>query len=361
MLTKNSMKNKILVIFTGGTIGSLARCGVIDVDKSTRYALLERFSQETGEAYDQFDVSYPLNLLSENLIPSDWNKIVDEIRSKDLSNYEGVIVTHGTDTLPYTSAVLSFIFNQIRIPLVVVASDLPVDNPASNGITNFMGAVDFIRSKITSGVFVIYRNTGEEIKVHLGSRITEAFPFTHQFRSQKNAFFGTLVNKKFVFNRAHKFTPEHVEDINLRTGISIGNVSFSDEVMLIKPYPGLNYDLLDFSKIKPKAILHDLYHSGTACVREEQKGKYSIVEFAKRCTNQGIDFYVAPLSASIDSVYITSHELLACNVIPLPDMSIEACIAKLSIAYGHQSSIEAKKFLVESELFFEFITPSVAQ
>lgn len=351
------MQKNILVIFTGGTIGSVSKDGVIDVDDSTRYVLLDRYEKKTGESCDQFEVYSPLNLLSENLIPADWGHLVVEIQKKDLSKYAGIIVTHGTDTLPYTSAVLSFVFNQIDIPLVLVASNHPLDNPNSNGVENFIGAVSFIRSSLTSGVFVIYRNVGEETKIHFGSRITEAFPFTHQFRSQKDAYLGIVKSGSVMFNNMHGFSPRVIEDIKKRIKIPIGIVDFSDEVMLIKPYPGLNYDLLDFSILRPRAILHDLYHSGTACVRHEQGNKYSIVNFAKRCESLGIDFYIAPLSVGSDSSYVTSQELLDSGVIPLPDMSIEACIAKLSIAYGtYSNKADAKKFLTGKELFFEFIT-----
>lgn len=351
------MTNKILVIFTGGTIGSLARSGVINVDSSTRYEILRLYCDSTGESSDQFDICYPLNLLSENLIPSDWNYLTSEIQSKDLTAYDGIIVTHGTDTLPYTSAILSYTFNQLTIPLVVVASDLPVDNPASNGIVNFTAAVKFIKNRVASGVYAIYRNVGEEPKVHLGSRITEAFPFTHQFRSQKNAFFGTMKGDLFVLNEDNKYHPNCIESIESRESKQIGNATYSDDIVFIKPYPGLNYSLFDFSSKRPKAVLHDLYHSGTACIRNERDGKYSILLFAKRCKMMGIDFYVAPISSSTDSTYITSKELIECGVIPLPDMSIEACLAKLSLAYGTcRTSAEAKDLLTNTEFFFEFIT-----
>ena len=139
-----------------------------------------------------FEVRSPINILSENLISSDWNLLINDILKTDLSKYAGIIINHGTDTLPYTSAMLSFVFNNINIPIVLVSSNHPLDCVNSNGIENFIGAVNFIQNMPVSGVFVSYKNNKEKIKIHLGSILIEASPFINDFRSQKDSFLGTV-------------------------------------------------------------------------------------------------------------------------------------------------------------------------
>jgi L-asparaginase len=346
---------KILLVFTGGTIGSVAKDGIIDVDSSTRFLLLELYAKLTGRPLDEFEVFTPLNLLSENLIPSDWVSLTSAVRERSLDDYCGIIITHGTDTLPYTSSVLSYAFSDLNIPVVLVSSNQPLDNANSNGLGNFVSAVDFIHGGRFPGVFVIYSNNRGESIVHLGSRLTEAFPFTHQFRSQKDAFFGTMENGKFRHHN-NGFVPT-ANDVLSRTKKKVNSIAFCDEIMLIKPYPGLNYELLDFSRLRPKAILHDLYHSGTACTRNSANdgGRYSLLRFAERCRDHGIDLYLSPLSGDYQNYYATSRELLDCGATPLSDMTIEASIAKLSLAYGLYSCPVALKKFMADELFFEFI------
>lgn len=349
---------KILVISTGGTIGSAVKNNTINLKNISANNIIHDYAIAIGKSpeliKDMFEVRFPINILSENLISSDWNLLINDISKTDLSKYAGIIINHGTDTLPYTSSMLSFVFNNINIPIVLVSSNHPLGCVNSNGIENFIGAVNFIQNMHVSGVFVSYKNNKEKVKIHLGSRLIEASPFINDFRSQKDSFLGTIENEKFIFNKKNKYVPQSFDEINKRQIYLLNDVSFSNEIMFIKPYPGLNYKLFDFSKNKPKAILHSLYHSGTACVRNNEDNTNSIIEFVNYCSGEGIDFYVAPLSCSADNLYVTSEELLKTNIHTLEDMTVEASIAKLSIVYGtFKKHSEIESFL-RQELFFEF-------
>lgn len=352
------MKKPVLLVFTGGTIGSTAKDHTINVDSSARYHLLEAYEEVTGYDRDVFDVYEPLSLLSENLIPADWTSLVDSLKTKPLASYSGIIVTHGTDTLPYTSAALSYVFNGLDIPLVVVSSNSPLGTPGSNGLNNLVAAVDFIEDAATPGTFVVYQNDGGERVVHLGTRLTEALPFTHQFRSQKDAYFGKIVDKKFIYNDLSPYGPS-VKGILGREVFTYEKLSFSDRILSIKPYPGLNYEMFDLSVTRPRAILHGLYHSGTACVRppSESEAKYSLLNFAQRCQERNIDLYVASLSMVSGDLYASSKEFLNYKAIPLLDMTMEAAIAKLSLAYGSFRDRRTIHEFLQRDIFFEFIQP----
>lgn len=349
------MKNKILLIFTGGTIGSATKDSITNIDSNARYHLIENYNKLSGCKDVIFDVYEPLSILSENLIPSDWTSLIDSIRSKPLAEYSGIIVTHGTDTLPYTSAVLSYAFNALSIPLVVVASNSPLGEPESNGLHNFIAAVNFITDAAIPGIFVIYQDANGDSIIHLGTRLTEALPFTHQFRSQKDAYFGKMIGEKFIHNKSSTYGPSITEILN-REVFTFDTLSFSDKILCIKPYPGLNYDMFDFSLSRPKAILHDLYHSGTACVRLlGANNQYSLLSFVHRCKSKNIDFYVAPLSVASGTRYATSAEFLDAGVIPMSDISTEAAIAKLSLAYGSFRDRNTIQEFLNRDIFFEFI------
>lgn len=345
------MKNKILLILTGGTIGSTSRNNIIDIDSYAGWRLLEDYGNLPSRKEIAFGIHKPLDILSENLTPCDWISLIDFIHSQHLDDYSGIIVTHGTDTLPYTSAILSYIFNGLRVPLVVVSSNSPLGSQVSNGLSNFSAAVDFITSAAVPGVFVTYQDSAGENKVHLGTRLTEALPFTHQFRSQKDAHFGEMVGGELIINKS-AYTPSIDMVVNRKT-FAYDSPSLSDQILLIRPYPGLDYSLLNFA-IRPKAILHGLYHSGTACVHpSNESARFSFLNFARKCESEDIDLYVTASSTS--SARYASSEKFTDNVIHMSDMSTESALAKLSIAYGSFTDKNAIKKFIEKDIFFEHI------
>ncbi|MFA5019213.1 MAG: asparaginase domain-containing protein, partial [Methylobacter sp.] len=151
------MKN-ILVVFTGGTIGSIATGGTINTSDSTSFELIRQFQQhDENHRQIHFDTIQPLQILSENLAPGAWKTLIAAIEAARPDQYDGIIITHGTDTLAYTACALSFYFNAARIPMLLVSSDYPLNNPKANGLENFICAVEFILQKIETGVFVPYR------------------------------------------------------------------------------------------------------------------------------------------------------------------------------------------------------------
>ena len=107
------------------------------------------------------------------------------------------------------------------------------------------------------------------------------------------------------------------------------NGNFDNKILLIRPYPGLNYINIDLNS-KPKAVLHYMYHSATACTTDG----YSIIDFAKKCNDLGIDFYCASFKNKDAALYDSSAKIVNSGVIPLYNISCEAAYAKLIIMYN---------------------------
>jgi len=109
-----SINKKILLVFTGGTIGSLASQGCIKTTDNAPSILLQLFESHYPDSHQvQFKIIRPLNLLSENLHPVIWQNLLTAITAEQPEQYDGIIVTHGTDTLSYTAAALSFYFHTV--------------------------------------------------------------------------------------------------------------------------------------------------------------------------------------------------------------------------------------------------------
>jgi len=338
---------KVLVIFTGGTIGSKINNSIIDVDESTGYYLLEMY-RERYRADIEFDTLQPINILSENFTPDHWQALYDTIKQVDMNQYKGIIVTHGTDTLPYTSAILGFLFHYTHIPIVITGSNFALENRNSNGLSNFNSAVEFIVNAGIHGVFTIYQNNCGESIVYLASRVREADSYNDQFDSFGGIDFGEIQDGTFQLNQ-NRINPTLPELMKHRERLIDDNIQFKNQVFAIKPYPGLNYDLFSFHN-KPKAILHSLYHSGTGCIHESS---FSLPKFVKKCKDAGMDFYLISFKNIDSDLYVTSREILEYGAIPLQNISFEAAFSKLNIAYN-QNVLPPLDY-VKKELFFEFL------
>lgn len=343
---------KILVIFTGGTIGSKKTDNTINVDDSTSYYLLDQYNNSEYKNEVLFEMSQSLNILSENLIPKDWLVLYETLSQLDLAAYNGIIITHGTDTLPFTSAAISYLFNWSPIPVVITASNYPLEDGRSNGFDNFVNSVEFILNDNIPGVFVIFENNWGESIVHLGTRLIQAVPFTHEFDSINSIIFGKMEDYKFV-KYEHPSNPPLEEFRKPKQSVNLPRINFANDIVYIKPYPGLNYEYYDFSARKPRAVLHDLYHSGTACTRMDDRFQHSLISFIDQCIDNDIEVFISPIKDISGDLYISSNKLLQAGAHSLPNISIEASIVKLMLAYGcftDENSIH--KFMKES-LFYE--------
>jgi L-asparaginase len=313
--------------------------------------LLELFKQQYRDpAAIHFDTLQPIQILSENLAPPAWKIMIEAIESAQPEHYDGVIVTHGTDTLAYTAAALSFYFHKLEKPVLLVSSDYPLDNPKGNGLANFICAVEFIRQEIATGVYVHYRNAGESMQIHRGTRLACSFQLSGDFFSVQKENYGQFDNGRFRLQKygdnSLKNAPS--EDLTLKP-------EFSSRILMIKPYPGLDYN--HFQLDGADAVLHDLYHSGTACASGQWGENYSMLVFLKRCRRKGIAVYLAPAINS-ENAYQSTRELIEHGAKIIWNTSIEAAYVKLMLAYGNFSEPAAISRFLETDIAGEHIYPS---
>ncbi len=407
----------ILVVFTGGTIGSRASGGLIDLDGQASYELLARYAamtaggrqeelakghgqarqerdqkqaqegQEAGQPHDavaselsraargvRFETVQPYQMLSENMNPAHWESLIACIRQAGPERYSGVIVTHGSDTLAFTAAALSYALAEAGVPIVLVAANYPLDDARSNGLRNFAASVDFIAGSGLAGVYAVFENDRGEMPVYLGTRLIEALPFTDQFGAPYDAPLGYMRAGRFE-PLAHDVNPP-LDELRRSTaaageaaasasgkaasGRGAAELRFSTDVLYVRPYPGLDYGWYDWSagggpSRKPAAVLHGLYHSATAN-GEEAAGmrEASFTAFAKRCAGQGVNLYVAPAKDADAARYNSAEVGLGEGALALRKVTVEAALVKLMAAYGTypQDSVARSAYLARN-VFYE--------
>lgn len=334
----------ILLILTGGTIGSKTQNGSICIDKENSAHLLKLY-QAKNKTNINFHVIEPLSILSENITYRGWNTLFKCLHEVDLSAYNGIIITHGSDTLSYTAAATALLFSHVNIPIVLTAANYPLENPKSNGLINFEVAVKFICECI-NGVFVSYCSKNVPA-IYLATRLVESCPYTDEFSDFSGEPFAIYSENSFVFS-SPGINPK-IEKLNIIKKPLIQKLpKLNNNILLVRAYPNQSYEYFNLSK-KPKAVLHYLYHSATACTQGKET---SIVNFIKLCNSYNIPVYLASYKKQLNS-YESMLSLEGLKYEKMYNISLESAYAKLCIAYNLQN--ENKSDFINKNIFFEHL------
>jgi L-asparaginase len=339
--------SKILLLLTGGTIGSSINNGCIDVNHDAGQDLLSAYYTQCNHSVD-FEVIQPYTILSENSEPKNWLQIIQTLDSYDLNHYSGVIITHGSDTLPYTSAALCYGLDTPPIPIVLVAANYALSEPYSNGLINFTNSVNFIVNQHLPGFYVIYQNSDQQIYVHLASRLLEADWIHDDFQSFGNTPLGILDQRGFCCTPS-PLNPKLIQLNNLNPDMVPLTQSFKNEILGLRAYPGLNYQTICLNQHPIKAILHSLYHCGSGNVTSNSDT--SLLEFIK--ANPQVDHYLISFKNIKNDLYSSCLQLINAGAIPLENISFESSIAKLNFAYN-QNEYSPYDYM-KREFFYEFV------
>lgn len=305
---------KILTVFTGGTIGSAKTGGVISPDEKNSYKLLEMYSKKDKTV--EFTTVQPFNILSENMNGKTLTALYDCISSFDLSKFDGVIVAHGTDTLQYTAAYLSYAFGLCRTPIVLVSANYPLENRHSNGFKNFCGAVELIKHGKGRGVFVSYTNSPYDVtELHRASRILPHSPYEDYIFSIADNSVYAIYSADDDFEKCRYYN-EVKDKVSLADCTELKEQS---DVMYVRPYVGMA-----FPKIADgtKAVLLEGYHSGTL-----NTSGIAMHNFCKTTKEMGIPVF---LTGAQNGFYYESKLLFdELNIKVLPPASPIAMYMKL--------------------------------
>ena len=329
--------NTIKVIFTGGTIGSLAKGNDISPDKETQYLLLEKYKEKTGNDTKRFKVSSPMNILSENARLENVLQMAREIEKAQKEDVRGIILTHGTDTLSYSSAYLSFLVQKCKVPVVMVGSNYVITDKKANGVDNFASAVSFIDNPRTQpGIYVSYKNPGEEFtSIHLGSRMCE--PPAH------SDCYYSPVGFRYAKVKDGRVTFENICSYKTYKKFKYAG-SINKKGLYIHPYTGLDYNV--YKDVDCDFILHNLYHSGTANTQTvvNKKQETNLLNFAEHCKAKKIPLYLCNIEKK-DVNYNSTNQMLCSDIKFLYNILPNVALAKLYIAYNFLDKEKREEFL----------------
>lgn len=338
-IAENNGLPKIALISTGGTIASKIdyRTGGVHaaLSASELYSSVPELANHAA-----IDPEVLLSEYSENLKPEHWAMISDKVAEKVKSGrYRGVVVSHGTDTMHYTAAALSFALQGLSIPVVLVGAQRSSDRPSSDATLNLLGATVFAAKSEHAGVFVaMHAGTSDDtIACHVGTRVRK------NHTSRRDAFESIdMPPIALVSNNAVEMQKSEIKLAKRSEGNLVAKTKFDNRVALLKYHPGFDPKLIEHAaKAGYKAII--LEGTGLGHVSKE------CFPAIKKAVDAGL--MVCMTSQCIwgrvrMTVYDTGRDLLDIGVVPLSDMISETATVKAMWVLANTK--DAKKVMQEN-------------
>lgn len=318
--------SRILLIATGGTIASIPSPDGLAPGLSAEQLLscLPVLPCEV-DCIDLF------NMDSSNIQPEEWQLMAKTVLLH-MGDYDGMVITHGTDTMAYTASMLTFLLQNLPLPLVLTGAQWPIVRPDSDGRANLAHAL-LAAQRLPGGVYICFGSA-----VMRGCRAVKTRTTSlNAFESINAPYVGTVVDGRFI-----DLTLARAEEAERHFAY------FSDiepNVALVKLIPGTTPRQLSvLASCGVKGVVVEAFGlGGVSNFRRDH------AEALSGLMEQGIPVVLTSqclYEASTPDIYEVSRPLRDAGVISAGDMTTEAAVTKLMWALGQSSEVEEVRALM---------------
>ncbi|MFA4956025.1 MAG: Glu-tRNA(Gln) amidotransferase subunit GatD [Candidatus Methanoperedens sp.] len=329
----------ISILSTGGTIASKIdyRTGAVTSQFSADDILL---AIPELEEIANYNCQMIYSILSENMRPSYWVELARAVYEEIKNGADGIIITHGTDTMMYTAAALSFMI-ETPVPIVLVGSQRSADRPSSDNAMNAICAAAVATSDIAEVCVVMHGSTSDDFcYIHRGTKVRKMHTSRRDaFQSINSRPIGRVEYPSRVVKMQSSFVKRGEKKLELHDKLE-------SKCALIKYATGASSESL-------------LFHSGSGykgiVIEGTGLGHVSTewIPLIKTVTDAGIPVVMTSQCISgrvCDRVYDTGRDILKAGAIEAEDMMSEVALVKLMWVLGQTQDSETVKAMMQTNI-----------
>ena len=320
------MKPRILIVYTGGTIGMIEDPETKALKPFDFSHLMENVPKVKMLDYEIDNIQFHPPIDSSDMDVAHWQLIARSI-ADNYSSYDGFVVLHGTDTMAYTASALSFMLENLSKPVIITGSQLPIGEVRTDGEENLITALQIAADQDVSGV-----PTVREVAILFENYLWRGNRSTKRSADNFNAFKSNNYPELAKIGLGISFNYDALAKIR-RTLPLNPHYSLDSRVMSIDLFPGLNEDILRYQLNTPgiRGIVLRTFGAGNGptkrwfvdAIREAVERGVVIVNVAQ-CVNGGVQA----------SRYMGGDYLLSAGVVSGYDLTFEAAITKMMYLFG---------------------------
>ncbi|WP_458403194.1 Glu-tRNA(Gln) amidotransferase subunit GatD [Methanobrevibacter sp.] len=332
-------KQNISIVSTGGTVSSVIDYRTGAVHPKFTASDLVKANPELLD-YANYNVKALYNILSENMKPEYWAKAAEEVANDISEGADGVVIAHGTDTMHYTSAALSFML-KTPVPIIITGAQRSSDRPSSDANINLIDSVIAAKSDIAEVCVCMHGSLNDRYTyLHKGTKVRKMHTSRRDtFRSINAQPIAKIENKKVSINPEYAYTRRGADELEL-------NTAFEEKVGLVKSFPGISPDFIEYHIDKGyKGLV--IEGTGLGHVPND------LIDSFKRAQDENIPVVMTSqcLYGRVNmNVYSTGREILDAGVISGLDMTPETTYVKLCWALGQSDDYSEVKEIMQTDI-----------
>jgi len=339
---------RILILATGGTIVCT------DDGQGLRpHYTVDDLLAHIGHSMTGYEVTGKtlMNIDSSNMTPARWLVIARAIGA-EYTGYDGFVITHGTDTMAYTAAALTYVLSGLNKPVVLTGAQYSLIDSKTDAVQNLHDAL-LLAGEALAGVFIVFDG-----KIINGTRAIKTKTTSYDaFESVNYPLIGEVKHNRIRYNlivaRTFKRLPDHL--LPAGTALPMVVEALEERILVLKLFPGLQPEIFDFIKTRYKAVIIESY--GTGGIATETLDLASkvggladngvVVVVTTQCLKEGVH----------PQIYAVGRKLPMNKIVYARDMNTEAIVPKLMWALAVSSQFNEIKKMIESPVQGDLVNP----